>query len=442
MFNYARSDTHFLLYIYDKMREELLEKSDSSIPDGDLIDYVLNKSKEEALQRYERPFYDARRGMGSGGWFGLLSYSPALFSPEQFAVFRAVHQWRDTVARKEDESVNVVMNKRVIFSVAREMPADMAALLGCSHPITPSVRARANELLEVVRKAKKEGATGPDVKEVMGYINDDQAEVVRVVVPRAQTALVVPDQIPPPTLISDEQLPSRSVNSLFWGPTIDTQASRSFSTQVEGSQESLRLALPLPQLTAEIYANPSTVLNGVAEAENVDPGARVEHAYVKNRKPKEDDVSIVNNLGGSKKRKASSLDDHPEPRSPNGTDAPFANGDYEIPEEKAEVNLENALQETTAQLKAERKAAKKAEKKAKKEQEKLHRPNRHANGDVTMEEPFDYENAPSVLHAKPENGGPKGSSKGFDPYSKSLNAPKGLGRARKEMPGKSFTFKS
>lgn len=37
MFFYARSDTHFLLYIYDMIRNELVEKSDRSTPETDLI---------------------------------------------------------------------------------------------------------------------------------------------------------------------------------------------------------------------------------------------------------------------------------------------------------------------------------------------------------------------------------------------------------------------
>ena len=142
MFGYARSDTHFLLYIYDNMRNELLDRSTGSPEVGDLIKIVMDRSKEEALQRYERPFYDIQRGSGPMGWYNMLCRTPGLFTREQFAVFRAVHQWRDQVAREEDESVHVIMPKHVLYNLAKELPGDMPSLLGSSHPMSNSFRKR------------------------------------------------------------------------------------------------------------------------------------------------------------------------------------------------------------------------------------------------------------------------------------------------------------
>lgn len=445
MFNYARSDTHFLLYVYDILRNELLEKSNASSPDGNLIDDVLVKSKGETLQRYERPFYDAQRGMGTGGWFNLLKWNPVLFSREQFAVFRAVHQWRDVVARNEDESANVVISKSAIFNVAREMPTDIAALYGCSHPISPSVRARAAELLELVRKARAEGATGPDLKETMQAIDPYHRTAEKAAVPGAQTSLVVGDQLLPPPLVSHDKMPSRSVGSLFWGPTIQGHSSQRHLTQAHRPSASLRLALPLPQLTAEIYANQDTGFNTAAKCGQVDPGARAEHAYVKDRKPQEQDVFIVKNGGGPRKRKASPIDEPPEPVSPNGLTATDING-YHVGHEDMEISLDGTSEGQAAREKAERKAERKAQKKTEKQRRKFEerqRSNGYTHGEAKVDdEPFDYENAPSVLHAKRGENAAAGSQKIFDPYSKSLNAPKGMRRAQKPTAGKSSTFRS
>jgi len=445
MFNYARSDTHFLLYVYDILRNELLEKSDASSPDGNLINQVLVKSKGETLQRYERPFYDAQRGMGSGGWFNLLKWTPALFSREQFAVFRAVHQWRDVVARNEDESVNVIMSKPAIFNVAREMPTDVAALYGCSHPISPPVRARAAELLELVRKARADGATGPDLRETMQAIDPYHQTAEKAAVPTAQTSLIVAERLLPPALVSHDNMPSRSVSSLFWGPTIQGHSSQRHLTQAQKPSESLRLALPLPQLTAEVYANQDTGFNTAANHGQVDPGARAEHAYVKDRKPQEQDVFIVKNSGGPKKRKASPIDEPPEPVSPNGLTATEVNG-HQVGHEEMEISLNGTSEEQAAREKSERKAERKAQKKAEKQRRKFEeqqRVNGHTKGEVEVDdEPFDYENAPSVLHAKKGENAAAGSQKIFDPYSKSLNAPKGMRRAQKPTAGKSSTFRS
>ena len=48
MLDYARSDTHFLLYVFDEMRNELIDKSTQA---NDLLEQVLNGSKQYALQR-------------------------------------------------------------------------------------------------------------------------------------------------------------------------------------------------------------------------------------------------------------------------------------------------------------------------------------------------------------------------------------------------------
>ncbi|CRK15972.1 hypothetical protein BN1723_010880, partial [Verticillium longisporum] len=50
MFYYARSDTHYLLYIFDRIRNELLDASDRSKPETDIIQQVLQKSKGPETQ--------------------------------------------------------------------------------------------------------------------------------------------------------------------------------------------------------------------------------------------------------------------------------------------------------------------------------------------------------------------------------------------------------
>jgi exosome complex exonuclease RRP6 len=67
MFFYARADTHFLLYIYDHMRNELIDKTNPEIPEENRIETVLQKSKETSLLRYERATY--KRGERTRPWW-------------------------------------------------------------------------------------------------------------------------------------------------------------------------------------------------------------------------------------------------------------------------------------------------------------------------------------------------------------------------------------
>ena len=444
LFEYARADTHFLLYVYDKLRNELLEKSDTSTLDGDLIDRVLTGSKKEALQRYERPIYDARRGMGSGGWFNLLQSSPTLFSPEQFAVFRAVHQWRDSIARKEDESVHTIMPKYVLFKIAREMPLDLPRMLSCLHPISTPVRERTAELLETIKLAKVEGVKGPDLEEIMQAIQSTQSRPETTAVPNVATTLAMPGLSTTTEVPPDAKVPSRILHSLFWGPTINTEP---LQQKARGSSpaEEFRLALPMPQLTAEVYANPDGGIDGSTDAVQPASDAQHEHAYVKDRESAKESVFVVRNVGGPEKRKATPLDESHEPFSPGQEQLGPINSDDKLDQNEGHLTINAVEQQATydkAARKAERKVQRRLEKQRRK-QEEQQRSNGHSVGRVGDEdEPFDYENAPSVLHAGTGGSEPSALTKTFNPYLKSLDAPQSMRRARRETAGKSFTFRS
>lgn len=138
MLEYARSDTHFLLFIYDNLRNALLDRAQSmsarnsptstpppphhllpndSDPAHSLVNEVLARSAETSLRVYEKEHYDAEGGTGPGGWDSLArKWNKGSLTAEaeragdvvgrvQRAVYRCVHAWRDRVAREEDESV-------------------------------------------------------------------------------------------------------------------------------------------------------------------------------------------------------------------------------------------------------------------------------------------------------------------------------------------------
>lgn len=125
MLKYARVDTHFLLYVYDNLRNALLDRavSRSVSPESRagspptaadaLVREVLSRSAETALRTYSPEPYDAEGGTGPNGWDTLARRwnKPALGidgAPSvQREVFRAVHVWRDRVAREEDESTGL-----------------------------------------------------------------------------------------------------------------------------------------------------------------------------------------------------------------------------------------------------------------------------------------------------------------------------------------------
>ncbi|KAI9766470.1 MAG: exosome nuclease subunit, partial [Candelina submexicana] len=450
MFNYARSDTHFLLYIYDNLRNELIDKSSQSNSGQNSVNVVLQNSKATALDRYTRQGYDLKHGRGPTGWYAMLSRTPALFTKEQFAVFRAVHHWRDSVARREDESLHYVMPRQVMFSIARAMPLDKPSLLSVSQPITQLVRSRADELVAAIIRAKAVGAQGPEMIDVLRPHNEVRLETEPAVSPLPDAPVKQTKPVEDATSVTaGDVYPIRSASSRFWGSSFGSSLWRE-PTQAIRINEGLQLALPLPQLTAEIFENP----RGGSSKENMvpiaDPGARAEHQYVKARPQQvqsDQGVFIVKELGTARKRKAGVMPEQEDPITET-TQAIPDGVERAADEIRISVDVEETQQK--ARLKAERKAAKRAKKKMERESHKGKQDQANAvmsdgtrgiDQDGQPPESFDYANAESVLHAKRDQTEGSGSRKSFNPYSKSADAPKGIRQTKKEKAGKSFTFK-
>ncbi|KAL8698936.1 MAG: hypothetical protein Q9201_006301 [Fulgogasparrea decipioides] len=451
MYDYARSDTHFLLYIYDNLRNELLMKSNTSSPNGNLINGVRDASKGEALQRYERNFYDSTTGLGTDGWNALLSRTPGYFSREQFAVFRAVHEWRDTIARTEDESTVHILSNQALSSIAREMPSDPPALLGYARPLSSPVRKSALNLLQVIAKAKAEGASGPEIQDIVkprGYARKHSVMATPTktpstldVVPAATQSLALPEVIPSTALAAFDV-------SRFWGATVNGRRKEDLKFGTSIRIEEPYLALPLPPLTAEIFEPQVSDETSIPVGAPTDPGARAEHQYMKKRKAPQEDVFIIKQVGGSKKRKTTETQDGPEPVAA-GDGVPAGYGTVDGEADKLEVSLGDGEQrpevEDKRRLRRERKLQKKLSKELERmRQEEIQRANGEDGAGVEngQLDPFDYEAAPSVLHAHKGNHRTDGGSRGVDPYAKSLNAPKGMRKVQKQGPGRSMTYKS
>ncbi|KAG2060695.1 hypothetical protein BDR06DRAFT_986839 [Suillus hirtellus] len=221
MLTYARSDTHFLLYIYDRLRLSLIERAQTVIapeatfstaisaiirgtisdqPAHVLLNDVLARSTRTALRLYDREAYDAEFGVGTGGWDtlarkwnkGALTNSAGETNGVRGGVigevYRVVHRWREDIAKEEDESTRYVLPNHQLFIVAERSPSNAAQLLGLfSHASVPPVlRRRAGELAEVI-KSTVERVTSSEVAvgAVAAIIN------VEEIGPAASTEVVV-----------------------------------------------------------------------------------------------------------------------------------------------------------------------------------------------------------------------------------------------------------
>ncbi|EPE26047.1 Ribonuclease H-like protein [Glarea lozoyensis ATCC 20868] len=425
MLYYARADTHYLLYIYDNMRNELVAKSNAAVPEENKIEITLQKSKEVSLLRYERQIYNTESGRGPGGWYSLLVKTPALFNNEQFAVFKAVHEWRDQVARTDDDSTNFVMPNRVIFNIAKVLPNDVVALLSVAHPVSFSVKSRSEELLGVINKAKADGKEGPSMMDILRP--DSLGAIAKASIP----SLAAKSQIPSEQIVAvvdDNEL--RTENSTFWGGAFGSSI---WDEELLDKTQDLRLAVPLPKLSSEAFG----AANGVnPPVPKFDSAPSMATSPVVSR-DKLDEPFV---LKRGSKRKSEAVE--------NAEEEEEASGEYDISLNDLEENDTG----DDGLTKKERKAQRKAEKRAKKEAKAAAKAaqTEESGPEEEEEEPFDYNKAEPVLNAKRKDEKSIGKSKGkrgqpqapFDPYSKSADAPKGMRRAQTERAGKSHTFRN
>ncbi|KAJ3328860.1 Exosome component 10 [Blyttiomyces sp. JEL0837] len=152
MLKYARMDTHFLPYIYDRMRNELLTRSDPETKQ--LLVVTLKRSEQTSLKQYEKDIYDAETGEGPNGWNTHLRKLTMSMTSENVAVFKALHAWRDHIAREEDESLRYVLPNHMLASLAVAMPKEQNEVLACCDPTPNLVRLNAADLVRLIESAR------------------------------------------------------------------------------------------------------------------------------------------------------------------------------------------------------------------------------------------------------------------------------------------------
>ncbi|KAI8904437.1 ribonuclease H-like domain-containing protein [Gorgonomyces haynaldii] len=150
MMTYAQTDTHYLLYIYDRMRNELIDKSNPETLN--LVHVQHERSALTSLKRFEKEFYDSENGQGPNGWAMTLRKCREPLNEEAFAVYKALHSWRDHVARKEDESTRYVLPNHHLFTLARVMPMTSTDVIGCCVPTPALVNLYASDLAQLIEE--------------------------------------------------------------------------------------------------------------------------------------------------------------------------------------------------------------------------------------------------------------------------------------------------
>ncbi|KAM6983190.1 exosome complex component 10 [Tautogolabrus adspersus] len=146
MVQYARTDTHYLLYIYDCVRAQLLDFNHGQ---PGLLQSVWSKSKDISLKKYMKPIYTEE------SYLELQRKQKRSFNTQQLAAFRLLFAWRDKLARQEDESTGFVLPTHMMNKISEELPKEPQGIIACCNPVPPLLRQQVNELHLLVQQARE-----------------------------------------------------------------------------------------------------------------------------------------------------------------------------------------------------------------------------------------------------------------------------------------------
>lgn len=455
MMYYARSDTHYLLYIFDKVRNDLLTASDPSKPETDLMRRALTKSKDVALSRYEHPSYNEKTGEGSRGWYNfLLKHSHLGLDKEQFAVFRALWTWRDATARKEDENPNFVIGSNQILDISRQNPPDIKAL----HSLLPSAaslaKPRLNEIWDEMKQAKAED--GPSLLHFLSshasesWKNNGVSRIAKLESPMPQIADdVVVIRMKKSHLFGDMPISSRweekkesskddKIIPFPWQRYMEQKAPEAVKAEAESQQPEptpVPVEQPIQDADQEFTLKrgkkrKASPVEEASDSESSSDGSSSEDDDEDEQMKDDEPVDLT--AGG-----ILTLDDKPNklPKR-SSTRSKVSHEAYEIESKKTKVkertkrNAERKKEKKQEKLDQKKQKAERKERKAEKKQKKEEANPPAENFNAV---PFDYSKAASVMNAGRNGPREQGKRKeAFDPYAKT--ADDGLKGARRAPP--------
>lgn len=169
--HYARADTHYLLHCYDRVRQELAQIGHISaisphlvvdLPMGNpggALGTVLERSRQLCLQMYEKEL------LKKDSFMALYDRINKNFNDEQMSVFCALYEWRDKIARDEDESFGYILSRAQLITLAETRPITVAELSRVLGKGAAQVQRRAKEVLALMALAKRDTKLAKEIRE-------------------------------------------------------------------------------------------------------------------------------------------------------------------------------------------------------------------------------------------------------------------------------------
>ncbi|CAI4051183.1 hypothetical protein SKDZ_15G1540 [Saccharomyces kudriavzevii ZP591] len=148
---YARADTHFLLNIYDQLRNKLIESNK--------LAGVLYESRNVAKRRFEyskhrprTPSSEVYSPIEKENPWRVLMYQYNITSEKEELV-KDLYLWRDFIARRDDESPRFVMPNQLLAALVAYAPIDVIGVVSLTNGVTEHVRQNAKVLANLIENA-------------------------------------------------------------------------------------------------------------------------------------------------------------------------------------------------------------------------------------------------------------------------------------------------
>ncbi len=141
MSDYASENAHRLLYVYERLKRNLLEKGGL-----DLMSAVWDKCRLICLKRYTIPRLTPQSHLE------IYSRSKQVLNQQQLFALQELVAWRDQVAREEDESTRFVLPDEMMLRIAQELPKNIQDLLSSLRTIPPLVQQRMDQLQQIIEQ--------------------------------------------------------------------------------------------------------------------------------------------------------------------------------------------------------------------------------------------------------------------------------------------------
>ncbi|CAN1765269.1 Protein RRP6-like 2 [Linum perenne] len=152
MVRYAREDTHYLLYIYDLMRGLLHSLPKEAESSDTPLEEVYKRSYEICMQLYEKDLFT------ENSYLHMYGLPSANFDNQQLAIVAGLYEWRDVVARTEDESTGYILPNKVLLEIAKQMPVSTGKLRRAIKLNHQYIERHLSSVLQVVRHQMQNAA--------------------------------------------------------------------------------------------------------------------------------------------------------------------------------------------------------------------------------------------------------------------------------------------